>query len=95
MQTLARPWALRAAFALLLVGAATAAVVLLTGRHDEGVSAATATPLPPGGKVHFRPVSRGHRPPVLGAAVNWELLRGPAATSGCSSTTTARSRPRT
>ena len=36
----------------------------------------TATPPPAhSGEPHFRPVSRGHRPPVLGAAVNWELLR--------------------
>jgi endo-1,4-beta-xylanase len=77
VQTLARPWALRAGFALLVGGAATAAVLLLAGRDDEGVSSQGNPPPAHRAEAHFRPVSRGHRPPVLGAAVNWELLRRP------------------
>jgi endo-1,4-beta-xylanase len=77
VQTLARPWALRAVVAVVLGGAVVAAVVMLTGRHHEGVSS-QGNPVPAHrAEAHFRQQSRGPGPPVLGAAVNWELLRRP------------------
>ncbi len=77
MQTPAGPWALRAGIVLVLGAVAVAAVVLLSGRHDEGVSSQGNAVSANRSEAHFRPVSRGPRPPVLGAAVDWELLRMP------------------
>ncbi len=78
LQTLASPWALRAAVVLALGAAAAAAVTTCAGR-DDGVVSGQSSSEPSPGNGTVSTVSRGSRAPVLGAAVNWDLLRRPGA----------------